>query len=139
MIMGITISNSQVYFLGFSLWKYSLQYVGNGGIYIVGKDLVKQTWQISQTECFTSISQESLTRETLAKTPGWHDFSPSSHVLYTWLISWDSFSCASREIHLFILLSLNLHTLLHLSLTIKNHLNIEKYDWIKLQSNLAWN
>ena len=41
MIMGITISNSQVYFLGFLSEKHSLQYVGNKGIYSVGKDLVK--------------------------------------------------------------------------------------------------
>ena len=70
MIVGITISNSQVYFLGFSLWKRSSQYVGNKGIYSVGKDLVKQTWQISQIECFASISREGLTHETLTKTPG---------------------------------------------------------------------
>ena len=44
MIVGITISNSQVYFLGFFFFKkHFLQYVGNKGIYSVGKDLVKQT------------------------------------------------------------------------------------------------
>jgi len=60
--------------------------VGNEGIYSVGKDLVKQTWQINQTECFTSISREGLTCKTLAKTPGFHDSSHSNHVLYTWLL-----------------------------------------------------
>ena len=92
MIVGITISNSQVYFLGFFLWKHSLQYVSNEGIYSVSKDLVKQIWQISQTECFASILREGLTRETFTKTPYWYDSSPSSHVFYTWLISRVSFS-----------------------------------------------
>ena len=41
MIMGITISNSQVYLLGFSLWKSSLQFVGNKGIYNVSKEFGK--------------------------------------------------------------------------------------------------
>ena len=52
MIVGIIFSNSQVCMLGYSLWKHSLQYVGNEvyivgneGIYSVDKDLVKQTWQ----------------------------------------------------------------------------------------------
>ena len=36
MIVGITISNSQVYFLRvFSLKKHTLQFVGNEGIYIM--------------------------------------------------------------------------------------------------------
>ena len=42
MIVGITISNSQVYFFsGILLEKHSLQFVGNEGIYSVGKDLIK--------------------------------------------------------------------------------------------------
>ena len=44
MIVGITISNSQVYILGFFFEKHSLQYVSNEGIYSVDKDLVKQKW-----------------------------------------------------------------------------------------------
>ena len=43
MTMGITISNSQVYLLGFSLKKHSLQFVGNEGIYSVGKEFGKVT------------------------------------------------------------------------------------------------
>ena len=43
MIMGITISNSQVYLLGFLSEKYSLQFVGNNGIYSVGKKFGKAT------------------------------------------------------------------------------------------------
>ena len=41
MTVGITISNSQVYLLGFSLKKYSLQFVGNEGIYNVSKEFGK--------------------------------------------------------------------------------------------------
>ena len=40
MIVDITISNSQVYLLGFSLF---LQFVGNKGIYSVGKEFGKAT------------------------------------------------------------------------------------------------
>ena len=62
----------------------------------MGKDLVKQTRQIRQIECFASISREGLTHETLAKTLGCtcHDSSHSSHVLYTCLLH----GLASREI-----------------------------------------
>ena len=41
MTVGITISNSQVYLLGFSLKKHSLQFVGNEGIYSVDKEFGK--------------------------------------------------------------------------------------------------
>ena len=42
MIVGITISNSQIYFLGFFFSKkHSLQFVGNEGIYSMSKNLVK--------------------------------------------------------------------------------------------------
>ena len=50
MIVGITISNSQVYFLGFFFFeKNFLQFVGNESIYSVGKDLVKQNTIFCQT------------------------------------------------------------------------------------------
>ena len=52
----------------FSLKKNSLQYLGNVSIYSVGKDMVEQINQNSKTECFANISQESLTREIVAKT-----------------------------------------------------------------------
>ena len=41
MIVGIKISNSQVFLLGFSLWKHSLHFVDNKGIYSVGKEFGK--------------------------------------------------------------------------------------------------
>ena len=40
--MGITISNLKCIFQGFLSEKHSLHFVGNKGIYSVGKDLVKQ-------------------------------------------------------------------------------------------------
>ena len=95
-------------------------------IYSVGKDLVKQTWQISQTECFTSISQEGFTRETLVKTPCYHDSSHSSHVLYTWLLR----RLASREIHMYFVLSLSLHTFSYSTLTIKNPPHKYRAKWL---------
>ena len=42
--------------------------VSNVGIYSVGTKSVYQKWQLIKTKCFVGISQESLTRETLAKT-----------------------------------------------------------------------
>ena len=48
--------------------KHSSIYVGNVGIYSVGKDRVYQKWQSGKTECFTGILREGLTHETLAKT-----------------------------------------------------------------------
>ena len=41
--------------------------MGNGGIYSVGKDLVKQNTTFCKTECFTSTSWKGLTHEILAK------------------------------------------------------------------------
>ena len=41
MIVGITISNSQVYLLGFLSKKHYLQFLINGGIYSVGKEFGK--------------------------------------------------------------------------------------------------
>ena len=72
MIVGNTFSNNQVYFQWFSLWKHSLQYVGNDGIYSVGRDMVYQIWQNSKTECFAGISWEGLTCEILLKTSCHH-------------------------------------------------------------------
>ena len=68
-IVGITISNSQRLWLGFSLWKHSSQYVGK---YSVGKDMVYQIWQNSKIECFASILQEGITCEILVKTSYHH-------------------------------------------------------------------
>ena len=67
MIVGITISNSQVYFLGLS-GKHSLLFVGNEGIYNVGKDLVKKNITFCQIECFATTSRVGLTHEILVKT-----------------------------------------------------------------------
>ena len=48
--------------------KHSSTYVGNGGIYSVGTDNVYHKWQFNKTKCFTGISWEGLTCETLVKT-----------------------------------------------------------------------
>ena len=66
--MGITISNSQGLWLGFSLWKHSSTSVDNVGIYSVVRYRVYQIWQIGKIECFAAILREGLTRKTLAKT-----------------------------------------------------------------------
>ena len=97
MIVGITISNSQVYFLGFFSEKHSLQFVDNKSIYIVRKDMVKQNITFCQTETFIGPSRVSLTHETLAKNSVWHNSSSSSHVLNTWLFSQVRFSRDSHE------------------------------------------
>ena len=52
-------------------------------------------------------------------------------------LSRDSFSRGTREIHLFIVLSLSLHHLLHSTLTIKNSHKYRKIRLNKLESNLA--
>ena len=84
MIVGTTVSNSQVNILGFFFYKkHSFQFVGNEGIYSVDKDLVKQNITFSQIETFVDPSQVGLTHETIAKMTAWHDSSSSSHVLYT--------------------------------------------------------
>ena len=46
--------------------------VGNDGIYSVSENVVEQIGQNSKTDCFTSISWEGLTRETLTKTSCLH-------------------------------------------------------------------
>jgi len=71
MIASITISNSHVYFLGFSLEKHSLHFVGKDDIYSVGKDLVKQNITFYQTETFAGPSRVGLTCETVAKITAW--------------------------------------------------------------------
>ena len=88
--------------------------MGNEGIYSVGKDLVRQTWQISQTECFASISREDLTCET--------KFQAGMTLRLLVMCSTCGLfrELASHEIHLFILLNLSFHTLSHSSHTIKN-------------------
>ena len=71
-IVGITISNSQRLWLGFSFWKHSSTYVGIVGIYSMSRDRVYQIWQNSKIECFVGISLEGLTCETLTKTSCHH-------------------------------------------------------------------
>ena len=46
--------------------------MGNDGIYSVGEDVVEQIGQNNKTDCFTGISREGLTRETLPKTSCLH-------------------------------------------------------------------
>ena len=47
--------------------KQSSAFVGNNDIYSVGTESVYQIGQSGKTKCFTSVSQEGLTRELLAK------------------------------------------------------------------------
>ena len=61
----------------------SSTFMGNEGIYSMGEGIRKSLSKIFQAECFTTILQEGLTRETLTKTIAWHDSSASSHVLLT--------------------------------------------------------
>ena len=121
--------------LVFSLWKHSSQYVGNDGIYSLGKDVVEQIWQNSKTKCFVGISREGLTRETLAKT--------SCHHL-SWLFAFQS--CAEHMLHfagrllssypwkhLWFSMSLeSSHFLSHITLTMKSHI---KYKGQKIEQN----
>ena len=139
MIVSITIFNSQVYFLGFFLWKALFKICSNDGIYSVGKDLVEQNTTSWQTESFASTSWVGLTRETLAKTSrlAWL-FIFQACVLHVGF-SQVSFSQDTHEIHLFILWSLSLHTLSHSSLTIKNSHTYREIWLKKLQSKLARN
>ena len=82
--MSITISNSQVYFLGFPFKKHFLQFVGNDGIYSVGKEFGKANTTFCRTECFAGTSRVGPSRKTLMKLTAWHDSSTFCHVLYTW-------------------------------------------------------
>ena len=113
--------------------------MGNEGIYNVGKDLVKENITFCQIECFATTSRVGLTHEILAKTSrlAWL-FIFQSYALHI-ALSRVSFLWDTREIYLFILWNLSLHTLSHSSLTIRNPINIGKYDWRNLQSNLARN
>ena len=52
-------------------------------VYIVWVKGKKFTFKILQVECFTSISWDGLTCETLTKLTAWHNSSTSSHVLLT--------------------------------------------------------
>jgi len=84
--MGITISNSQGLWLGFSLWSTAL-HLWVMRVYIVwvkGREVTLKN----------PLGREGLTHETLAKTTAWHDSSTSSHVLLTWLFC----GLASREL-----------------------------------------
>ena len=64
--MGITISNSQGVWLGFSLKNSPYIFMGNMGINSVGTESVFQTGQAGRTECLAGVLCEGLTREILA-------------------------------------------------------------------------
>ena len=114
---------------------YSSQYVGNVGIYNVGRDLVYQIWQIGKIECFSGISRKGLTCETLGKT--------SCHHL-SWLFAFQS--CAEHTLHfvgrllvnyprklLWSLICLEFsHSLTHTTFTMKSHI---KYRVQKIEHN----
>ena len=53
--MGITISNSQVVWLGFSLRSSHFSFVGNVGISSVGTESVNQTGQAGRIECLVGV------------------------------------------------------------------------------------
>ena len=59
----MTISNSQVVWLGFSLRSSHFSFVGNVGISSVGTESVNQTGQVGRIECLVGVSWEGLTRE----------------------------------------------------------------------------
>ena len=124
--MGITISNSQVYFLGSSLWKV----LSNICRYSVDKYLVKQNITFFQTGSFASPSRVGLTLETLAKISSLAWLFIFQLCALHVALSQVSFSRDTREIHLFILLSLCLHTLSYSSLTIRNP-HTFKEIWLK--------
>ena len=109
--MGIIISNSQRLWLGFSLRKYSFQYVGNVGIYSVDS------------------SREGLTRETLTKISCHHlswffafqsyfrhmlHFAGRLLTSYPWKLLWSS-------------IALSFHTLSHTQPLQWNHTNNTGY------------
>ena len=93
--------------------------MNNEGIYSVCKDLVKQNITFCQTKNFASTSRDGISHETLVKTSklAWL-FIFQSCALHM-ALSRVGFLRDTRKIHLFILLSLSLHTLSHSSLTIK--------------------
>ena len=64
--MGITISNSQGLWVGFSLRSIP-QHLWVMWVYSVGTESVYQIGQSGKTECFASVSREGLTRELLVK------------------------------------------------------------------------
>ena len=79
-----------------------------------------------------------LSHETLTKSSklAWF-FTFQSCALHV-ALSWVSFSWGTCKLHLFILLSLSLHTLSYSSLTIKNPHKYKEIWLKKLQSNLTW-
>ena len=66
-----------------SEWPYIYLWVMR--VYIIWVKGRKSHLKNLQAECFTTVSREGLTRETLAKMTAGHDFLASSHVLLTWL------------------------------------------------------
>ena len=123
--MGITISNSQRLWLGFSLWKHFSTYVGIVSIYSMGRDRVYRIWQNSKIECFAGISLEGLTCETLTKT-SCHYPVMTFHIP---VMCWAHTSLCgkvSRELPVKTSLVFNClessHSFSHTTLTIKSHI-----------------
>ena len=69
--------------------KHSLTFMVNVGIYSVGIESVYQIGKSGKTECFVSVLQGGLTRETQLS-PSCLDSSHSSYVQGTCIISWDA-------------------------------------------------
>ena len=115
--------------------KHFFQYMGNVGIYSMGRDLVYQIWQIGKIECFTGISREGLTCETLVKTSCHHlkwlfTFQLyAEHVLH---FAGSLLASYSRK-HFWSSMSLEFsHSLSHTTLTMKSHI---KYRIQKIEQN----
>ena len=126
--MGIIISNSQVYFLGFLFEKHSLHFVGNKGIYSMGKDLIKQNITFCKQRLLRVLHELALlTKQSRKLQPDMTLHLPvmcSTHGFFA-----SCFFRANHEIHLFIFWSLILHRSLTL---VPLQLNLHTYkenDW----------
>ena len=116
--------------------KYSSTYVGNDCICSVGEDIVEQIGQNSKTYYFASISQESLTRETFAKTSCLHPVL-SLRILVMCKVHASLHGKLTHEIPaktalVFKYLSLQTLSLSHTTLTNKSH---NKYKVHKIEHN----
>ena len=127
--MGITISNSQCLWLGFSL-KNTPQHMWVMVVYIVW---VRIECIINDNLAKQNVSWESLTRENQLS-PSCPDSSHSSHVQGTCITSREAYSRASRENSFSFQLALSLYTLFlsHTTLTNKTHV---KYKVQKIEHN----
>ena len=135
--MGITISNSQGLWLGFSL-KHSLTSVG---IYNVGTESVYQIRQSGKTECFAHVLREGLTRKLLAKHSYLHHVLTlhipimcRAHASFRGMLSRE---LPAKTLQSSICLSLHLLSLSYTTLTIKSHIKYRVQN-IEHNYNQIW-